>query len=202
MALPLSFLVSWWYSPDTKLGLYFNSFATGASTNILSASGSPGVDYTNGMGASIEEDYHFENLITNHPVEDTPSISDHIIAQPRVITITGLITSLQPLVLAGINLGVGGLNFSQLGKATQLLVQLYENNTGISLTTGLLYGTNYLRVDNLAVQSLDIPRNNTYGRSSIKFTMVLKQLIITSKNSTISSSSFSQATTVTGVDIT
>jgi hypothetical protein len=195
MALPNTFLVSWWYSPNTKLGIYFNDFGLDSQDYILNASDDGGVDYSNGMGASVEENYHFENLITNHPVENTAAISDHIIAQPRVITVTGIITSLRPLVL------FGTLSFTQLGKATELLIDLYETNQGVSLLTGLLYGTSYLRIDNLAVQSLDIPRNNAYGRSSIKFTMVLKQLIITNTNSTITASSFSQASAEDGVDI-
>ena len=197
MAIPGSnFFISWWFTPTTKLGIYFNDFGLNAQTQPLTAAANGGVDYSNGMACSIEENYHFENLITNHPVENTPAISDHIIAQPRLITVSGIITSIRAVAL------LGTLDFSQLGQATELLIQLYESNQGISLTTGLLYGTNrYLRIDNLAVQSLDIPRNNTYGRTSIKFTMVLKQLIITSKNGTVTPTSFSQAVSVNGVDI-
>ncbi len=201
MALPpATFFLSWWYSPNTKLGIYFNNFGLSnlnqpLNTRSLGTGVAGGLDYSNGMAASLEEDYHFENLITNHPVENTAAISDHIIPQPRIITITGLITSLQSTSL------VGGLDFYQLGSATELLIGLYESNKGIALTTGLLYGASYLRVNNLAVQSLDIPRNNTYGRTSIKFTMVLKQLIITSVNGSVTSSSFSQAQEFDGVDI-
>lgn len=196
MVLPAStFFVSWWFTPDTKLGLYFNDFGLDAIATPLTSFDDNGLDYSNGMGCSVQENYHFENLITNHPVENSPAISDHIIAQPRIITVTGIITSIRPIAI------VGTIDFSQLGKATELLIQMYESNSGISLTTGLLYGSRYLRVDNLAVQSLDIPRNNAYGRSSIKFTMVLKQLIVTSTDSTITASSFSQATAADGVDI-
>lgn len=195
MVLPTgTFYISWWYSPDTKLGIYFNGF--GNNNNLLLSNRNRGVDYQNGMGCSVEENYHFENLITNHPVTNTAAISDNIIPQPRIITITGIITSLTPVLL------FGSLNFSQLGQATELLIQLYERNTGISLTTGLLYGSRFLRVNNLAVQSLDIPRNNAYGRSSIKFTMVLKQLILTSVNGTVTTSSFSQAIADDGAAIT
>lgn len=197
MVLPVNnFLITWWYTPTTKLGIYFNDFGLNASNTALTSSIQGGVDANNGMAASIEENYHFENLITNHPVENSPAISDHIIAQPRIITVTGIITSIKAVAL------LGTLSFNQLGEATQLLIQLYESNQGISLTTGLLYGSRYLRIDNLAVQSLEIPRNNQYGRTSLKFTMVLKQLIITSKNGTVTPSSFSQATAADGVDIT
>lgn len=189
MALPSNFLVSWWYTPNTKLGVYFNNFGLQAATTQLTAIGNQGVDYSNGMGASIEENYHFENLITNHPVENTTAITDHIIPQPTVITITGIVTSVKTIAF-GLT---STIDFSQLGSAIQLLISLAQRNTGISLLSGLLYGSRYVRIDNLAIQSLDIPRNNSYGRSSVKFTMVLKQLIITSTNGTVSASSFSQA---------
>lgn len=195
MALGPTFLISWWYTPDTKLGIYFNEFSTGSSRETLSLNTNGGLNFQNGMAVSIEENYHTENLITNHPVENTPAITDHIIRQPRIVTISGLITSIRAFPI------IGTLDFSQLGRATQLLVELAESNTGITLTTGLLYGSNYLQMNNLVVQSLDIPRNNLYGRSSIKFTMVLKQIIVTSKNGTLTSSSFSQGIPVAGVDI-
>ena len=194
MALPTSFLASWFFTPDTKLGLYFNGFGLGAQDNILTAIGYNGVDFSNGMGASLEEDYHIENQITRHPVENTPAISDHIILQPTTVTITGLLTSILPITF-------GGLSFSQLGNATQTLIKMARVNSGISLTTGLLYGSKYLRLNNLAVRSLEIPRNNNYGRTSIKFTMTLEQLIITTKNASVTSSSFSQAKEADGVDI-
>lgn len=201
MSLPSTFLISWWYSPDTKLGIYFNDFGLNAEVETLEAFADQGVDSTNGMGASVQEDYHFENLITNHPVENTVAISDHIINQPITITVTGLLTSLQTLQLGGFNTGEGIINFSQLGNAIQILSDMAQDNVGVSLTTGLLYGTQYARFDNLAVQTLDIPRTNEYGRSSIKFTIVFKQLIITSTNGTTTTAGFSQAVPITGVDI-
>lgn len=196
MALPTASLLSWYYAPHTRLGIYFNNFGLNQQPNVLLSSG--GIDYTNGMGASLSEGYHFENMITNHPVENTPAISDHIIAQPNVITITGLITSMVVLPIGNY------ISFTQLGNAVEELVQMANgqySNTGLTLVTGLLYGRSYARFDNLAIQSLDIPRTNDYGRSSIKFTMVLKQLIITSQNGSITSSGFSQGQPLTGVDV-
>ncbi len=195
MALPVSgptsFFVSWWYSPDTKLGIYFNDFGINAASNTLSTLTTNGIDSNNGMGASVEENYHYENLITNHPVENNNAISDHIIPQPNIITITGIITSIVALPLSGI------ISFSQLGNATQLLIQMAQATKGLSLQTGLLFGKEYKIYNNLAVQSLDIPRTNEYGRSSIKFTIVFKELIITSTADTVVTTGFSNATPAT-----
>lgn len=192
-------LLSWWYSPDTKLGIYFNNFGLDAATNTLTTAVYSGIDSTNGMGASIQEDYHFENIITSHPVEANNSISDHIIQQPLIISIQGILTS-----IAGISL-VGGLDFSQLGNATQVLASMAQgpySNGGISLVTGLIFGSSsYSRFDNLAVQSLDIPRNNDYGRASIKFTIVLKQLLITTTNGTVTTAGFSQGLPAPGAGL-
>lgn len=196
-----SFYLSWWYTADTKLGMYFNNFGQGAQQTPLIPGATKGLDYTNGVGASVEEDYHFENLITQHPVETQGNISDNIIPQPRIITVTGLLTTIKTLIISGFDTGLAGhLDFSQLGKATQLLTNLYETRSGISLVTGLLYGSSFYRVDNLAVRSLDIPRNNQYGRSSIKFTITFEQLILTSQEGVLSSG-YSTATTTGGVSL-
>jgi len=201
MALaPVStFYLSWWYSPNTRLGMFFNNFSLTANTQILTVNNGfaaeNGLSYTNGLACSLEEDYHFENIITRHPVEGNTSISDHIIPVPRTITVTGLLTSITPSVI------LGHLDFSQLGKATEILIDLYEQRTGISLLTGLLYGQSFLRIDNLAIRSLDIPRNNQYGRSSIKFTIVFEQVVLTSQNGNVTSIGYSNAQASDGVDI-
>ncbi len=170
-----SFFVSWWYSPDTKLGIYFNSFGVNQPRRVLSADVLGGLDNTNGMSASIEEVYRYQNLITVHPVESSPAISDHIIRQPNIVSVTGIITSLLTVPIIGTSL----IDFGQLGTAVELLTQMAESTSGLTLQTGLLYGTQYKRYNNLAVQSLDLPRTNQYGRSSIKFTIVFQELIVT-----------------------
>jgi hypothetical protein len=191
MALPDTFLLSWYYTGRTRLGLYFNNFGLNQSPVKLNSVTDKGVDSLNGMSASIEEIYRFENIITSHPVEQNSAISDHIIRQPLTITVTGLLSSLVILPVSGF------INFSQLGSATETLISLASgknSNKGITLQTGLLYGKQFAKIDNLAVQSLEIPRNNDYGRASIKFTMVLKQMIITSSKGQLTSSGFTQAT--------
>ena len=184
--------ISWWYTPTTKLGFYFNNFGLTNAQDRLTASVNGGLDGTNGMGASIQENYRYENIITNHPVENTPSISDHIIPLPTIFSIQGIITSIIPynsvlskassLILNQTVPGISNVSFTQLNSAIDILVEMAngpKSNQGITLQTGLLFKGKYARFNNLAVQSLDLPRNNEYGKSSIKFTIVFKQLLLT-----------------------
>ena len=198
---PIStFYVQWWYTPKTKLGFYFNGFNLNQANQLFSTPITNGLDGNNGMGASIQENYHYENIITNHPVENTKAISDHIIPMPNLITIQGIITSIKPILFPSAspsslinNLLGGGINFTQLGNATKLLIDMAQTNTGLTLQSGLLYGQTYQQYNNLAVQSLDIPRSNEYGKSSIRFTIVFKELILTTLNSTLTQTQNSNA---------
>ena len=170
MSIVDNYLITWWYSPGTKLGLYFNSFSQNASSVLLNNSLTH-LNYSNGMAASLNENYSYSNLITDHPVEGSSSVSDHIISLPRRITITGAVTSLSSFLIVGNN-----LDFNQLGDAVKLLDGLANSKTGISLTTGLLYGSTYYRTDNMAVEKSDIIRNLQSGKTTVQFTMTLKKL--------------------------
>ena len=171
-----NFLLSWWYTPSTKLALSFQTLAA-KSIGFL--------DSSNGLSASIDENYRLENTITSHPVESGTNISDHIIVQPKVISITGLLTAIDTIPI----IGTGILNFNQLGSAIQFLFNAADERTLFTLTTGLYFGRSYFKIKNMAIQSIDIPRNNQYGLTSIKFTMVLKEMVITDTNPSTTNSS-------------
>lgn len=199
-----SFYLNWWQTGKTKLGIYFNDFGLGSNSKVLSSLRRGGLNSNNGLSCSVEENYHFENIITDHPVENSKNISDHIIKLPLEIPITGLLTSITTASF------LGGLSFSQLGKGVDLLIEMREKGTGLSLTTCLLYGSspavglptsNFLRIDNLAIKSLDIPRDTKYGKTSIRFSIVFKQINITSINGQLTTSALSQAKIADGVDL-
>ena len=169
-----NFLISWWYSPNTKLA--FNFTTAGASAFS-------GLSYLNGLSSSIDENYHFENQITNHPVEGLTSITDNIIIQPKIITITGLLSSITTIPLVG-EIGPSILNFNTLGRATQILANMVESKQLLSLTTGLYFGSSIFRINNVVIQSLDIPRDYMYGRTTLKFTVVFREVIVTNTDAT------------------
>lgn len=176
--LPNNYVVSWWYTPTTKLGLYFNDFAVEANQpTTLQPTNYNSITADNGMAASLREEYKYTNLITSHPVENSTNISDHIINLPREITIYGAVTSLSAFVYVSTS-----LDFSQLGNCVKLLEALGECRTGISVTTGLLYGDSYFRANNLACESMTIFRDEQVGKTSTKFSVVFKQLNIVSSS--------------------
>jgi len=174
-----NFLLSWWYTPNTKLSIKFNTI--GAS--LTSGSVIPTLDSRTGLSASLEENYHLENQITSHPVETGTNVSDHIIVMPQTITVTGILTAIDVLPI----IGTGILNFNQLGTAVQFLFGAASERTLFTLSTGLYFGQSYFKKNNLAIQSIDIPRNNQYGRTSIKFTIVFKEVILTNTSPTTNS---------------
>lgn len=171
-----NFLLSWWYSPTTKLAINFQT--TGGTINPIG-----GLTSANGLSSSLEENYHYENLITNHPVEGLTSITDNIIRQPKTFSITGLLTAMTSIPLVG-NVGPTLLNFNTLARATSTLSNMADSGQLLTLTTGLLFGEGIFRVNSVAIQSLDIMRDPTYGRTSIKFRIVFKQVIITDTTAT------------------
>jgi hypothetical protein len=182
-----SFSLSWWYSANTRLAITFQTLAGTISGDSLER-----LDYTNGLSASVEEDYRLENQITNHPVEAGVSISDHIIPQPKIISITAMLTAIQTLQIAGFSTGEGVLNFNQLGQAIKFLFDSYDQRTLFTLTTGLYFGRGFFQAKSLAIQSINIPRNNQYGRTSIKVGIVFKEVIVTDPYAKSSPSQTSQ----------
>lgn len=166
-----NFTLSWWYSPNTKLAI--NLTTVGASLTNIS-----GLNYRTGVSASVDELYHLENTITDYPVEGSLSISDHIINRPNVFTITGLLTAISTIPIVGLS----RLDFKQLGDGVDFLFRAAKKRELFTLSTGLYFGKDYFSQNNLAIESIDIPRNNQFGRSSIKFTIRFKQIRITDSN--------------------
>jgi hypothetical protein len=187
-----SFYLSWWYTPTTKLGIYFTGYdVTPTNPLELTALGNSGINYSNGMSASVEEALILRNKITENPVQNGVSVTDAIIKLPKMLNLTGYLTSMTPSLI------LGHLSFSQLGSATQLLIDAYEAKVGLTITTGLLFGKSYLKLDNMAIEELVIPRNNAIGKTAIRFQLSLKQINIVTTTG-LSSASFSNAQPYSG----
>lgn len=180
-----NFTLTWWYTPDTKLAIVAQT--TGAQV-LLPGSGY--LNSSNGISASVQEDYRLTNTITNHPVETGVAISDHIIPQPKMISITGMLTALYTIPIVG----NGILNFNQLGEAVQFLFNAYDQRIVFTLTTGLYFGRGFFQAKNLAIESILIPRNNQFGRTSIRFTINFKEVVITDTGAAANGSKSSQGT--------
>lgn len=181
MADVTSFLLSWWYTTDTKLAIIFNTVGANLTQGPLLGS----LSSLNGLSSSSNENYHLENMITTHPVETGRNISDHIIIMPKVYTITGLLTAIDTIPI----IGTGILNFNQLGSAIKFLFDSSDARTLFTLTTGLYFGQSQFKVSNVAIKTIDIPRDNQFGRTTIKFTITFQEMIITDTNAPTDNSS-------------
>src|ERR1700679_1001588 len=110
-------ILQWWADKNTKLGIYIKPFASNASSNLSTTANSPingqtlstGLDYTNGISATLNETYQYSKKITRLPVSSKMPISDTIITQPTIIHIEGLLSALTLISLTGGN-NITGVN--------------------------------------------------------------------------------------------
>ena len=164
----------------------------GLPTTILSRVGVVDID------AVISEKHRFDNLVTEHPLEDGSPVTDHIVNQPVVLDMEGRITDTPLSILASVGSGATGLIASDLsvdgqqidpaviaagtgvlgatlpGRAKlayQELVALYVSRETFTVLSGI---NEYL---NMAFESLEFPRNAQDGRS-LRFRATMRELII------------------------
>lgn len=159
----------------------------GMPTTILSALAFIEID------AVIEETHVFENLVTEHPVEDGSPRTDNIVNLPVKLEMTGRITDTPSSLLASLATGAAGLIGGQIGvppavtaglssvvgaqlpgrskSIYQELVALYAARETFAVITGL---NEYL---NMTFTRLEFPRQAADGRS-IRFRAQLQELIV------------------------
>jgi hypothetical protein len=132
------------------------------------------------VDVSEDEQYIYDKIITEHPIEDGSSISDHEVKRPVPITLSGIVSN-TPIGLSGIKKQVVGAvsnvqkryndedtkNFAE--QAYDILLQMYENSDVITLITGLT------QIEDLRIKNLKFPRNaNTTG--GLFFTVTLQKI--------------------------
>lgn len=91
--------------------------------------------------------------ITQFPIEDGSTISDHIILRPKTIKLEGLVSNTPIQIL-------GGLSFEdRVQNAFDVLEQLYENKEILTVVSGLdVY-------EDMAFSELIYPRDFTTGQA-------------------------------------
>ena len=145
------------------------------------------------VDAVITERHRFENLVTEHPVEDGSPRTDHIVNLPVKLEMDGRITDTPSDLGLSLVSGAAGLIGSQIGldpaavalgsslinaklpgrakSAYQELVSLYQRRTVFDVVTGLnVY-------QNMTFVSLIFPRARQDGRS-VRFEAILQELIV------------------------
>lgn len=112
------------------------------------------------LDVTLREQHRHTSRVTTFPVEDGSILSDHIINEPTIVVLEGIITDSPLQILPTFNRSVDSFN---------KLVELHNQRTIVNVITGL---KQYPR---MAITSLDVPRNLRTGRS-LNFTIELQQI--------------------------
>lgn len=107
------------------------------------------------------EEHRYASRVTHYPVEFGTIISDHIIKEPDVVSISGIISDTPLSIFATFNRSVAAFN---------QLVELQSRRTPITLVTGIKVYTN------MAIILLDVPRNMKTGQT-LTFNMEFQKII-------------------------
>ena len=108
----------------------------------------------------VSEEHRFTSRVTYFPIESGPIVSDHIIKQPDVVILSGLISDTPLNIFAPFNRSVAAFN---------ALIQMFERRQILDVITGI-------RVyKNMAITSLDVPRTVKTGQT-LTFNIELQQI--------------------------
>ncbi|MGH2640061.1 MAG: phage baseplate protein, partial [Rhabdochlamydiaceae bacterium] len=113
------------------------------------------------LDVTIREEHRFASRVTNYPVEDGTIISDHIINEPDIVVLVGLVTDTPLSLFAPFNRSIDAFN---------RLIQLHQNRDVITVVTGLKV------YKNMAITTLDVPRDVRTGQS-LTFTIELQRIV-------------------------
>ena len=109
----------------------------------------------------ISEDHKYTSRVTYYPIESGTIISDHIINQPDVVILSGLITDTPLNIFAPFNRSISAFN---------TLIKLHEDRQVVDIVTGIkIY-------KNMAITSIDVPRTIKTGQT-LTFNIELQRII-------------------------
>ena len=129
-----------------------------------------------------EEKYNFSNDVTDIPVEDGSTASDHVVTKPCEIQISAFIGQAEFVVMDGTP-QAGGDPRARIRAAYHELLRLKNEGQPLDLVTGL--GT----FPNMVITSFDISREVETG-ADLPFDMTFKEIrVIKSETVKISASS-------------
>lgn len=114
------------------------------------------------LDVTIREEHRFSSRVTNYPIEDGTIISDHIINEPDVLVLVGLVSDTPLSIFAPFNRSIDAFN---------RLITLHQSRQPLTVVTGLKV------YQNMAITVLDVPRDVKTGQS-LTFTIELQRLVI------------------------
>lgn len=107
------------------------------------------------------EEHRYASRATAYPVEFGTIISDHIIKEPDVVSITGIVSDTPINIFATFNRSVAAFN---------QLVELQSRRLPVTLVTGIKVYTN------MAIIGLNVPRNVKTGQT-LTFNVEFQKII-------------------------
>jgi len=114
------------------------------------------------LDVTMREDHRFSSIVTNYPIEEGSSLSDHIINEPPVVTLEGIVTDTPLAILTFFNRSVDAFN---------RLVEIHEKRELVTVVTGLKV------YPNMAITVLNVPRDIRTGQS-LRFTIELQNVVL------------------------
>lgn len=109
----------------------------------------------------VQEEHKFSSRVTYFPVERGTIVSDHIINQPDVVVLSGLVSDTPLTIFAPFNRSIAAFN---------ALLEIHRRREIIDVVTGIkLYR-------NMAITSLDVPRTVKTGQT-LTFNIELQRII-------------------------
>lgn len=127
-----------------------------------------GKKYRQGSVGSIEldvtlrEDHKYNSRVTTYPIEEGSTLSDHIINEPDIVVLEGIVTDTPLGFLSLFNRSVDTFN---------RLIQIHERREIVTLVTGLKV------YPNMTITNLEVPREVRTGQS-LRFIIELQEVII------------------------
>lgn len=116
------------------------------------------------LDATLTEDHSYSSRVTAYPIESGRTISDHIINEPDVLQISGVVTDTPLSILSPFNRSIDAFN---------RLVGIHERKEIITVVTGIKVYTN------MVMTSLQVPRNIQTGQS-LNFVIELQKILLDS----------------------
>jgi hypothetical protein len=112
------------------------------------------------LDATLVEEHRYTSRVTSYPIEDGTLISDHIINEPDVVVIEGIVSDTPINILSQFNRSITAFNS---------LVRIHQNREVITVVTGIKV------YPNMAIVGLDVPRDIKTGQS-LRFNIELQKI--------------------------
>lgn len=114
------------------------------------------------LDVTLRETHSYTSRVTNYPIEEGSTLSDHIINEPTIVVLEGTVTDTPLSILPFFNRSIDAFN---------RLIEIHQKRESITVVTGLK------KYANMVITNLDIPRDIRTGQS-LTFTIELKEIII------------------------